>query len=41
MSLSSKAAAWLALIATLCFVALVTIQVLELMYYAAEPSAWP
>jgi hypothetical protein len=39
--LSSKTAGWLALVALLCFAALLTLQVLEYMGYAAEPSVWP
>lgn len=31
----------LALIATVCFVALVAMQVLELNFYSAAPSVWP
>mgnify|MGYP000978431553 CR=1 FL=1 len=38
---SSKIAAWLALVATLCFLALIGLQVAELMGYGADPSAWP
>ncbi len=38
---SNKIAAILALIATLCFGALVALQFAEWNYYRAEPSLWP
>ncbi len=38
---SNKIAAILAIVASLCFAALVTLQVMELNYYRAEPSLWP
>ena len=38
---SSKIASVLAIVATVCFVVLITLQVLELMHYSAAPSAWP
>jgi hypothetical protein len=38
---SSKTAAWLALVAVLLFAALITLQVMEHMKYAADPSVWP
>ena len=37
---STKAAGWLALIAMLVCVGLVTLQVLEYLFYSAEPSVW-
>lgn len=37
----SKIATVLAIIASLCFVALLTLQVLEMTHYSAEPSLWP
>jgi hypothetical protein len=41
MSLSSKLAAWLALLSALCFLALIGLQAMELSHYAADPSIWP
>ncbi len=38
---SSKLASVLALIATLCFVATIVLQALELSHYGAPPSVWP
>lgn len=38
---STKLAGFLALVATLCFIALVTLQVMEFIYYGAEPTLWP
>ncbi|HPG00623.1 MAG TPA: hypothetical protein PLE77_11180 [Kiritimatiellia bacterium] len=38
---SSKIASWLAIVATVCFIVLITLQVLELMHYSGDPSAWP
>ena len=38
---SSKITGWLALVAVLVFGALITLQVLEYIYYAADPSIWP
>jgi hypothetical protein len=38
---SSKLASWIALAAALCFIALVALQVAELMSYRAPPSVWP
>ncbi len=38
---SSKVLALLALIAAVCFLALIGLQIGELMYYGAEPSVWP
>ena len=37
---STKAASWLALVVVLICVGLVTLQVLEFMYFRAEPSVW-
>jgi len=31
----------LALVAVLCFIAVVVLQALEMMYYSADPSVWP
>lgn len=31
----------ISLLATLCFVAAITLQVLELMHFSADPSVWP
>ena len=39
--LSNKVQAILAIVATLLFVALVTLQVLELLHYSNPPSIWP
>ena len=39
--LSNKVQAILAIVATLLFVALVTLQVLELLHYSSPPSIWP
>ncbi len=39
--MSTKVLGVLSLVATLCFVALITLQVLELLYYRAVPSVWP
>lgn len=38
---SNKAQAILAILATLLFVALIALQVLELTSYSAPPSVWP
>ena len=38
---SNKIATILAIIATLCFGTLLTLQILEWNYYRAEPSLWP
>jgi hypothetical protein len=38
---SSKVGGWLAVVAVVLFAALITVQVLELNYYSAAPSAWP
>lgn len=37
---STKVASWLALIAVLVCVGLVTLQVLEFLFYRTEPSVW-
>ena len=37
---STKVAGWLALIVVLICVGLVTLQVLEFLFYRAEPSVW-
>ncbi len=41
MSLSSKLAAWLALVSVVCFLVLIGLQAFELVHYGAEPSVWP
>ncbi len=38
---SSKLLSWLALAATVIFVAIVTLQALEFFRYRADPSLWP
>jgi hypothetical protein len=38
---SSKVASWVAIVATVCFIALAALQVAEIMSYRAEPSVWP
>lgn len=40
-SLSNKTMCILAILATLLFIALVTLQVLEFLYYRKPPSVWP
>lgn len=37
----SKIAAVLAILASVCFVALLTLQALEMRHYSAPPSLWP
>ena len=37
---STKVAGWLALVSVLFCVGLITLQVMEFMYYQAEPSVW-
>ena len=37
---STKVAGWLALVAVLLCAGLLTLQVMEFMYYKAEPSVW-
>ena len=37
---STKALAWLALAATVCFLALIAVQVLEWLSFSAGPSVW-
>jgi hypothetical protein len=32
---------WLALVAVICFAALVGLQVAEMMYYQSPPTVWP
>ncbi len=42
--MSSSSSTWLsavALVAVLLFVALISLQLLELMHYRADPSLWP
>lgn len=41
MFLSSKFAAWLAIVAAVCFLVLIGLQTAELLHYSAEPSVWP
>lgn len=41
MSSSDSLFGVLALLAVLCFAALVGLQVMEWLYYSAEPSIWP
>lgn len=38
---SNKIAAILAMVATLCFGVLLTLQIIEWNHYRAEPSLWP
>lgn len=38
---SSKVASWLAVIAVVCFLVLIGLQIAELMNYGGAPSAWP
>lgn len=38
---STKIASVLAIIATLCFLILIVLQIAELLYYRADPSVWP
>lgn len=38
---STKIASVLATIATLCFLTLIVLQIVELLYYRADPSVWP
>lgn len=38
---SFKILSILALIALLCFIGVITLQVMELNYYVAAPSVWP
>ncbi|NKB25090.1 MAG: hypothetical protein GKR87_12085 [Kiritimatiellae bacterium] len=33
--------AWLAIITTLCFAALVVLQITEIVHYKTAPSVWP
>jgi len=39
--LPNKTQAILAILATVLFIALITLQVLELMHYSSPPSIWP
>ena len=39
--MSSKLLSILALVALVCIIGLVTVQVLELMHYTAPVSVWP
>ncbi len=32
---------WLAILAAVLFASLVTLQVIELMHYSADPTVWP
>lgn len=38
---SSKVASWLAIVAVICFLVLIGLQITEMMGYGADPSAWP
>ncbi len=38
---SSKTLGTLTLIAVICFVLLMGLQIAEFLYYRADPSAWP
>jgi len=38
---SSKLWFSLVMVATICFLALVTLQVLEFLHYSADPTIWP
>lgn len=38
---SSKVLSILVVVALICFAALVTLQVIELVHYGADPSVWP
>ena len=38
---SSNVLSWLALAATIFFVAIVTLQAMEFFFYRAQPSLWP
>jgi hypothetical protein len=39
--LSNKVQAILAIVATLLFVALIALQVVEMLHYSNPPSVWP
>ena len=39
--MSTKVLSILAIIGTLCVIALIALQVMELTYYSADPSVWP
>jgi len=41
VSSSNKVFGILAILAFVCFAALIALQVLEFTYYRAEPSLWP
>lgn len=41
MSSSNKVFGTLAILAFVCFAALIALQVLEYTYYRAEPTLWP
>ena len=32
---------WLTILAAICFIAVITLQVIEFMGYSAPPSVWP
>lgn len=38
---SSKAAGWIAIVATVCMVLVILFQVLEIAHYGGSPSVWP
>ena len=38
--MSTKVLSAIALVSTLCFIALVTLQVMEYQYYSAPPTVW-
>lgn len=38
---STKIASWLAIVAVVCFLILIVLQIAELSYYKADPSVWP
>jgi hypothetical protein len=38
---STKIASWLTIVATVCFILLIALQVSEVMFYRATPSVWP
>ena len=38
---STKIAGWLAIVATVCFLILIALQVSEMMAYRVAPSLWP
>jgi hypothetical protein len=38
---STKIASWLAIVAAVCFLILIVLQIVELSSYRAAPSVWP